>query len=224
MIAPRVLMILGQSPAQEAQFHNRPEHWASLASHLRGADCSRRVITDDLSVLTPEVLAGFDVIVNASTALDPTAEQIDALLDRIHAGAGFVGVHAATATFVQHPNYLAMVGARFAKHDPLKHFTIRIVDHTHPISAGLEDYEHDDELYELTGDYADRSNIVPLQEGIHVLAEAEGHPMAYVKTHGAGRVVYLASGHDARSLNHPAFKALFTRGVAWAAGTFHHAP
>jgi type 1 glutamine amidotransferase len=40
--------------------------------------------------------------------------------------------------------------------------------------------------------------------------------MAYVKTHGAGRVVYLASGHDARSLDQQAFKTLFTRSIAWA--------
>ena len=218
MTAPRVAMILGQSPAQEAQFHNRPEHWAWLASHLRAADCAHRVITDDLAVLTPEFLAGFDVIVNASTALEPTPDQIEALLARVHEGAGFVGVHAATATFAKYPDYLAMVGARFAKHDPLKRFTIRFVDRTHPITAGLDDYEHDDELYELTGDYVDRTNIVPLQSGLHVLAEAEGHPMAYVKTHGAGRVAYLASGHDARSLDQPAFKAMFTRAIAWAAG------
>lgn len=218
MTAPRVLMILGQSPAQEAQFHNLPEHWACLASHLRAADCARRVISDDLAILTPAFLADFDVIVNASTALDPTPEQVSALLARVHSGAGFVGVHAATATFVRYPEYLHMVGARFAKHDPLKRFTVRFVDNTHPISAGLEEYEHDDELYELTGDYVDRTNIVPLQAGLHVLAEAEGHPMAYVKSHGNGRVVYLASGHDARSLDQPAFKTLFTRSIAWAAG------
>ena len=194
-------MILGQSPAQEAQFHNRPEHWAWLASHLRAADCTHRLITDDLAVLTPQFLAGFEVIVNASTALEPTPDQINALLARVHAGAGFVGVHAATATFAKYPEYLAMVGARFAKHDPLKRFTVRFVDQSHPITAGLGDYEHDDELYELTGDYVDRTNIVPLQAGLHILAEAEGHPMAYVKSHGTGRVAYLASGHDARSLD-----------------------
>lgn len=218
MTAPRVLMLLGQSPAQEAQFHNRPEHWAWLASHLRAAECASRLITDDLAVLTPGSLAGFDVIVNATTALDPTPNQVEALLARVHAGAGFVGVHAATATFVRYPEYLAMVGARFAKHDPLKRFTIRFVDQAHPISADLADYEHDDELYELTGDYIDRTNILPLQEGLHVIAEAEGHPMVYVKSHGSGRVAYLASGHDARSLDQPAFKAMFTRSIAWAAG------
>ena len=105
MTAPRVLMLLGQSPAQEAQFHNKPEHWACLAAHLRAAECASRVTTDDLSLLTPAFLSGFDVIVNATTALDPTPSQVEALMARVHAGAGFVGVHAATATFVRFPNY-----------------------------------------------------------------------------------------------------------------------
>jgi type 1 glutamine amidotransferase len=109
-----------------------------------------------------------------------------------------------------------MIGGRFRRHDPIKRFTIHFVDCDHPITEGLEDYEHEDELYELTGDFVDRNNVVPVR-GVRVLAEAEGHPMVYVKEHGAGRVVYLASGHDARSLGHPTYRLLFTRAVAWAA-------
>ena len=221
MTAPRVLVILGQSAAQTAQFHNQPDHWGSFASMLRACDASVRLVTDDLAVLTPSVLAGFDVIVNASTPLEPTAAQVAALLERVKSGAGFVGVHAATATFVAHPDYLGMVGARFGRHDPLKHFTIKFTDDDHPITSGLADYDHDDELYELTADFVDRTNVVPLS-GITVLAEAEGHPMVYVKTHGKGRVAYLASGHDARSLDHPTFRTLFTRAIAWVAPTQSH--
>ena len=114
-----------------------------------------------------------------------------------------------------------MVGARFGRHDPLKHFTIKFTDDDHPITSGLADYDHDDELYELTADFVDRTNVVPLS-GITVLAEAEGHPMVYVKTHGKGRVAYLASGHDARSLDHPTFRTLFTRAIAWVAPTQSH--
>src|SRR5207245_2892561 len=101
-----------------------------------------------------------------------------------------------------HPNYLAMIGGRFRRHDPIKRFTIHFIDRAHPMSEALDDYDHEDELYELTADFADRNNVVPLQ-GVRVLAEAEGHPMVYVKQHGAGRVAYLAPGHDARSLDHP---------------------
>lgn len=213
--APRALLLMGQPPEQR-QFHNQPEHWGLLAEHLRAAELSTRVITDDLSILNPRDLAGFDVLLNYSSGLQPTDEQTAALLGAIEAGTGFVGLHGATAGFVNQPAYLAMLGARFRRHDPLKHFTIHFVDRDHPISAGLDDYEHDDELYELTADVVNRDNVVPLS-GVRVLAEADGHPMVYVKTCGAGRVAYLASGHDRRALSCPTYRTLFTRAVAWAA-------
>ncbi len=214
--APRALLLMGQAPEQEKQFHNQPEHWGLLAGHLRAADLSTRHMTDDLSVLNPTNLASFDVVLNFSTGLTATAEQVDALLAAVEGGVGYVGLHAATTTFVEHTPYLAMVGARFSRHDPIKRFAVRFTDRDHPITQGLEDYEHEDELYELTGDFVDRKNVLPLS-GVRVLAEAEGHPMVYVKQHGAGRVAYLASGHDARSLGQPTYRTLFTRAVAWAA-------
>ena len=214
--SPRALLLLGQSAGQDRQFHNQPDHWAHLAGHLRAADLSARTITDDLSVLNATDLARFDVVLNYTTGLAATDAQVDALLHAVHGGIGYVGLHAATVTFTQHARYLAMIGARFQRHDPIKRFAVRFVDRDHPISRGLEDYEHEDELYELTADYANPKNLIPVT-GMRVLAEAEGHPMVYVKQHGAGRVAYLASGHDARSLSHPTYRTLFTRAVAWAA-------
>ncbi|HEX2037516.1 MAG TPA: ThuA domain-containing protein [Chloroflexota bacterium] len=214
--APRALLLLGQPARIERQFHNQPEHWALLAGHLRAADLSARHITDDLDVLNPHDLPRFDVILNYTSETDVTEAQVEALLAAVEGGAGYVGLHGATATFTRHPSYLAMIGARFRRHDPIKPFTIRFVDRDHPITQGLEDYEHEDELYELTADFEDRQNVKPLF-GIRVLAEAEGHPMVYVKEYGAGRVAYLASGHDARSLGQQTYRTLFTRAVAWAA-------
>ena len=226
--APRALLLMGQAPEQVRQFHNQPEHWALFAEHLRAADLGARWMTDDLSILNLQDLARFDVVLNYSTALQPTGEQVAALLAAVEGGVGFVGLHAATATFTDHLDYLRMVGGRFRRHDPIKRFAIHFVDCDHPITKGLEDYEHEDELYELTADVVDRNNVVPLS-GVRVLAEAEGHPMVYVKQHGVpvartsggtgnpGRVVYLASGHDARSLGHPTYRTLFTRAIAWAA-------
>jgi hypothetical protein len=199
----------------QRQFHNQPEHWALLAGLLRAADLSTRVMADDLAVLNPQDLARFDVVLNYTSETDPTPEQVAALLAAVKGGTGYVGLHGATATFVNHPGYLAMIGGRFRRHDPIKRFTIHFTDRDHPITEGLEDYEHEDELYELTADFVDRNNVVPLQ-GVRVLAEAEGHPMVYVKEYDAGRVVYLASGHDGRSLGHPTYRTLFTRAIAWA--------
>lgn len=64
MTAPRALLITGQPARVERQYHNQPDHWAWLAGHLRAADLSTRVMTDDLSMLNAQDLGRFDVILN----------------------------------------------------------------------------------------------------------------------------------------------------------------
>ena len=174
--APRALLLLGQPARIERQFHNQPEHWELLAGHLRAASLSTRRLSDDLRLLDPQSLAECDVLLNYTSETDPAPEQVAALLAAVEGGMGFVGLHGATATFTRYPQYLRMVGGRFRRHDPIKGFAIRFVDGEHEITRGLADYDHEDELYELTGDVEDRQNEVPLQ-GVRVLAEAEGHPM-----------------------------------------------
>jgi len=205
--APRAFLLMGQQTSGDRQFHNQPEHWSCLAEILRGADLSARVISDDLADLTPANLARFDVILNFSTDLVGTDEQIGALLGAVEAGAGFVGLHAANATFRASDAYAAMVGSRFARHPPIKQFTVEIVDPTHPVTAGLESFEVEDERYELKDDAPD----------LKVLARAEGHPCVYVRQHGRGRVVYVAPGHDRRTLALPRYAQLVRQAIAWAA-------
>src|SRR5947209_2562628 len=132
---------MGQQTNGDRQFHNQPEHWGLLAEILRGADLSNRVISDDLLELTPSNLARFDVILNFSTDLVGTDEQIGALVGAIEGGVGFVGLHAANATFRASDAYAAMVGSRFARHPPIKQFVVEIVDAEHPVTAGIGSFE-----------------------------------------------------------------------------------
>lgn len=227
----RVLLLMGGP-----EYHNTPRHYAELAGLLAGEGRADLRITDDLSVLTPETLAPYQAVVNYSTFLTPTAEQVQALLQAVENGLGFLGLHAASATFWNSPAYLTMLGSRFLRHDPFKTFRVTIADRTHPITAGVDDFDIEDELYEVGGNTADfpalaaalaagqpASELRHLGEGplgpeIHVLATAEGHPLLYVKTYGRGRVHYNALGHDARALTNPHFRRLVLQGLAWVAG------
>jgi type 1 glutamine amidotransferase len=83
----------------------------------------------------------------------------------------------------------------------------------HPVTAGVTDFELFDEYYEF--ELAD--------EKITVLAQrhrADGViiPVMYAREVGAGRVVYLALGHDMRAWGEPPFRALVRQALAWASG------
>lgn len=203
--APRAYLLLGQ--AGERQFHNQPEHWAHLAGILRAADLSARLITDDPATLRPDLLAGFDVLLNFSTDLVVGAEQIAALTEAVQGGTGYVGLHAATATFRDSAAHTALIGSRFLRHPPIKRFTVEITAPAHPVVAGVTAFEVEDERYELADLAADSE----------VLAQAEGFPMVYTRRHGAGRVCYIAPGHDGRALGQPAYARLVHQAIAWAA-------
>lgn len=232
MAKVRGLLLIGG-----ADYHNQPFHTAELAGIIAGEAGIDLRITDDLAVLDPAVLADYRVLINWSTFVKPTPGQVSALLGAVEGGLGFLGIHGATATFWNSAPYLRMIGTRFVRHDPYKQFTVKIDDRNHPITAGTEDFEVEDELYELGGDgsglqlLADGVNQGrplselreygdgPLPADLHVLASAEGHPLLYTKHFGQGRIHYNALGHDGKTLGNPNFRRLIRQGLAWVAGS-----
>jgi hypothetical protein len=203
---PRALLLLGQ--AGERQFHNQPEHWSQLAALLRTVALAGRTISDDLAVLTPARLAEVDVILNFSTDLTASAAQIEALLAAVAGGVGYIGLHAATATFRDSTAYHGLIGSWFARHPPIKQFLVEPVRPEHPVMRGLTAFTIEDERYELRDQLPD----------CEVLAEAEGFPMVYVRQYGRGRVCYIALGHDGRALGQPDYQRLVGQAIAWVTG------
>lgn len=140
------------------------------------------------------------------------------LLAFVKGGGGFVAVHYAAAAFKDWPEFRDLTGrvwvTKVSGHGPRGVFKSQIVDHDHYITAGLKDFETDDELYaKLQGDAP-----------IHVLVEAYSdwskdiEPMAFTRRYGDGRVFYCAFGHDVRAMLNPPVRQLLVQGTLWAAG------
>ena len=202
----KVLLLVG-GPA----YHDNPETREGMSGIL--AQRFDVTMTDDLNALNAENLAKYDAVVNFTTFLEPTAEQIGALLDAVKAGKGFVSIHGGTATFWNSPEYVNMVGGKFVVHDPNKLFEVNIstarkVIYPHPITEGVPDFTIQDELYIIEGDMTQWE----------ILARAEGHAILHNKMYGKGRVHNNALGHDGRALGNPAFQTLVLNAVEWVAG------
>lgn len=225
----RALLLMGGP-----EYHNHVVHFAELAGIVAGEGEFDLRITTDLGVLTTDTLADYQAVINWSTFVQPTSGQVAALLAAVEGGMGFLGLHAASATFWNSADYLTMLGSRFLRHGPYREFLVEIDDRSHPITRGVDDFRVEDELYELGGDTAEFprfANAVasgnplegelaslgegPLDPGIHVLASAEGHPLLYTKSFGKGRVQYNALGHDIKALGHPSFRRLVVQGLQW---------
>ncbi|GIH15933.1 ThuA domain-containing protein [Rugosimonospora africana] len=148
-----------------------------------------------------------------------TAQQ-SALSDLVAAGKGVVAVHATNVLATvgdrldpaDRPMY-ELLGNRYLSHGPGHHegqFRVRMTG-AHPVTDGVSDFELFDEYYEF--EFAD--------DNVTVLAERERDdgrviPVLYARQVGAGRVCYLALGHDMRAWGQPPFRRIVRQAVAWA--------
>ena len=138
--------------------------------------------------LTARELQSISAVFFLNTTGELPSSARDALLAWIHAGGTFAGFHAASDTWHASPQYIAMIGAEFESHPDQATVTIDVVDPAHKATRGLSTplviFE---EIYSFKN--FSPSEVKPL------LVLRDGHPLAWEKTFGAGRVFYSALGH-----------------------------
>jgi type 1 glutamine amidotransferase len=195
--------------------------WKETGPALRGIlEVDPRVdarLAEDPGFLAADAIFGFQAIALMFKNYGPVAQEAKVranLLRFVEGGGGLAVVHYGSGAFEDWPEYRELIGrAQQKRHDPRGPFGVKIVDREHPVTAGMSDFETDDELFfELRGD-------VP----IRVLAQAhskvtgQDHPMAFVLGRGKGRVFHTTLGHDAKAIEIPGAAELMRRGIIWAA-------
>ncbi|NUQ62234.1 MAG: ThuA domain-containing protein [Pirellulales bacterium] len=215
--AVRVLLVTG------VDYQGHP--WKETAPAVRAVlekDSRLEVrIVDDLEFLASEVIFDYDVLLLHFKNYDvpKRSEKVQENLVRFaQEGGGVVLFHFACGAFEQWPGYLDLAGRVWDKakraHDPRGPFTVKVVDHEHPVTRGLGDFEIEDELYTCLG--GDRP--------IHVLATArskvdgQDYPMAFVHQFGEGKVFHTVMGHDVKAVGAAGLDRLLQNACLWTAG------
>ena len=209
---PRRIEILFLGHASE--HHNSSRYMPMLASAL-SREGINFTYTDDPEELNSETLAYYDGLMIYANHEEMTASQEEALLDFVNRGKGFIPVHSASYCFQNSPEYIALVGGQFQKHDTGT-FVADIVQKNHPVTQSLDTFSTWDETYVHHKLSNDRTVLMERVEGDH------REPWTWVKEHGKGRVFYTAYGHDQRSWNNPGFHQLMRQGILWAVGDDVH--
>ena len=178
----------------------------------RGIDAEISETLD--SYLDAEKLAQLDLIVPCWTMGSISKEQWAGLDKAVRSGVGIAGVHGGMAdSFRKNTDYQFMVGGQWVAHPGgVIDYTVQIVDHADPVTAGLDHFRMHSEQYYL---HVDPSN--------HVLAtttfEMNGctMPVVWKRMWGAGRVFYSSLGHVASDFDVPEALTIIERGMCWAA-------
>ncbi len=212
------------------------------------------VVSDDLDNFEAETLATFDVVCFLNTTgsvfrprdnelenMDGTAR--DAALERearlkenlmafVRGGGGFVGIHSATDTYYDWPEYGEMLNGYFDGHPWNANANVSIMvesgQEEHPLASmfGGENIDITEEIYQLREPYDSAAVRMLLR------LDTERSPMnvggikrddgdfgvSWARTWGEGRVFYSSLGHNHAIYWHPKIVRHFLAGIQWAAG------
>ena len=175
----------------------------------------------DTLIFKPEYLGQFDAICFNNTAgvLFEDPDMRNYLLEYVYSGKGFIGIHAAGATFCQWPVYdqFPEFGEMLGGYEngghpwgPRDTITLKLDDPDHPINKGFKGkgFEASDEVFQFSAPYT-RDNLrilltidtdkTDMSEERRILPERRADKdiaISWVRNYGRGRVFYSSFGHN----------------------------
>lgn len=215
--------------------HEPEQTTDSFIPFLREHGFDVRVESSPAVYLEQDYLDSVDLIIQINTMSTIEREEFAGLQRAVLAGTGFAGWHGGIAdAYRNYADYLHMVGGQFAHHagkDPAERvgeqsdnyipYTVHMTElgRTHPITAGIADFELVTEQYWVLSDEYNDVLATTTQE---VRAWDAWHrpvtaPAVWVREWGAGRVFVSAPGHKLEVVQDPNVRTIIERGLLWAA-------
>jgi type 1 glutamine amidotransferase len=175
--------------------------------------------TEDVPSITRGALSNYDVLFFALTTgelpFDP--DQKSAILEFVSSGKGFLGVHSATDTLYEWPEYGALVGAYFKEHPWTQSAGVIVEDEGHPATAGLGGrFTMTEEFYAFRDNPRPRVHVLLRLDAASVGASGD-YPLAWTQSYGAGRSYYNALGHFSETWSDPRFQRQLLGAIQWVA-------
>ncbi len=162
-----------------------------------------------------ELMKTVDVVSPCWTMGEMTGEQWEGLDNAIKAGMGIAGIHGGMCdAFRGNLAYQMMTGGQFADHPGgMIKYRVNIVDRTHAITRGMENFDYESEQYYMLINPANRVLATTAVD-----FDGSTQPVVWTKSWGKGRVFYSALGHAAQELkDNKNVLDMTVRGILWAA-------
>ncbi len=205
--------------------------------------------SEDPGVFAPKSLARFDAVImlnttgeafeavrNGASADKQQQEWQSNLLAFVGGGGGLVGIHSATDTCYQWPEFGRLMGGYFDGHPWHEPVVIKIDDPDHPLT---QMFNHQplaltEEIYQLKDPYSRRTHRVLLsldtdktdmsKPGVH--RTDDDYAVSQVRTYGKGRVFYCSLGHREEIYWNPKILRHYLAGIQFAMADLDapHAP
>jgi type 1 glutamine amidotransferase len=200
---------------------HEPNQCVNLFAPLLEAEGFKVDIADTLDAyLDSARMKSYDLISQLFTMSSISKEQLDGLLEAIHNGTGFGGWHGGMAdAFRDSVEYQFMVGGQWVAHPGnIIDYTVNIIDHDDPITAGLNDFRVHSEQYYMHVDPSNEVLATTTFDGTYFdWIDGVTMPVVWKRQWGKGRVFYCSLGHVAADFELPEVREIVRRGLLWAA-------
>ena len=169
-------------------------------------------------------LYSYDVVVLYDMVQNITEEQKAKFMGLFERGIGLVVMHHALVSYQPSwPEFERIIGGTYPEpadqrgkvtenfgyeHDV--DVPVKIVAKDHPITAGLSDFELNDEIY---WGFRTSADVTPLITTTH---PKSGKPLAWARTEGKSRVAYIQLGHGPSAFKNENFRKLVGNSIGWA--------
>jgi uncharacterized protein len=169
----------------------------------------------------------FDAIVMyTGGTLEMDASQKTDLLSFVRDdGKGFVGIHSATITFTNWPEFGEMIGGYYDEH-PWGTFDASVIVED-PAFPGMAQWPRSfvlrDEIYQMRNYSRDKVRVLMRLDPSKLdLSKSTVHrkdgdfAVTWAKMYGKGRVFYSTLGHPPENWDRPDMRAMFAEAILWA--------
>lgn len=146
-----------------------------------------------------------------------TEEQAVALKDFVNSGNGFYSMHNNSHVSLSSKTYRDVQGGAYVGHPALRPFKVHVVNNTHPITRGIQDFMVNDEQHYVEYD-KDRKYVLLESENVDGLTYQNlgtKSVAGWAYDYGSGRVVFTAVGHTIHALWAPEYLKLQRQAVRW---------
>ena len=177
------------------------------------------VSTEALNRFSPTGLGDVDVIMFALTSgeLPLTSSERTALIDAVNGGKGFIGIHSATDTLYEFPDYGRLVGAYFKEHPWTQQARVLVEDASHPATGIRDAFTLEEEFYTFRENPRGRVQVLLRLDAASVNTTGD-YPLAWAQSFGNGRSYYNALGHFPATWRDARFQGQLVAAIRWAAG------
>jgi hypothetical protein len=144
-------------------------------------------------------------------------EQALALKDFVTAGNGFYSLHNNSHVSLSSKTYREVMGGAYIGHPALRPFKVRVVNTSHPITQGVNDFMVTDEQHYVEYDKARKDILLEAEniDGLNFENLGTKSISGWAYEYGRGRVVFTAVGHTIHALWNPEYVKLQKRAVQW---------